>query len=41
MIGKLLFRLLGICPKPHIDRRILLRLRTVPVLMLEFDRTIM
>ena len=37
MIGKLLFRLFGICPKPHIDRRILLRLRTVSALIQQND----
>ena len=30
--GKLLFCLLRLCPKPLIDRRLLLRLRTVPAL---------
>ena len=30
--SELLFCLLKLCPKPHIDRRILLRLRTVPAL---------
>ena len=34
LIGKFLFRLLRLCPKPHIDRRILLRLRTVTALIL-------
>ena len=32
LTGKLLFCLPGLCPNPLIDRRLLLRLRTVPAL---------